>query len=160
MYAYVLLFMFLFFSTLSFLRLNSGARCFSCVLSVWNRETMRDYDKKTLCVFMQARLCPPPIGVTCVFWNAGPQGLTNTQRQQANAACDAFCCLLTLSITEPQACFCPAALPSTPLMSRTTEEACSLGLPTTPRLPRPPAPPPGNHGKIRQNPASCSKRTS
>lgn len=56
---------FFFFSTLSFLRLNSGTRSFSCLLSTRNREVTTTNKP---CVYLCRPVCVPPIGVTCVFW--------------------------------------------------------------------------------------------
>lgn len=110
---------------------------------------------------MQAGLCPP-IGVTCVFLDAGPQGLTQTHsgsRQMLPAMPS------VASWRFPSQSHRPVSAPllCPPLLwccGQRRKPAASDSRQLQGCLPHPPAHPPGNHGKIRQTPASCSKRTS
>lgn len=88
-----------------------------CFISIWSRGADTK-TKESLYVFMQARLTPPLVLCPCCGVDEGTHKHTPAQKQQANAACDAFCCLLTVYITEPQACFCPASSALHPPRSR------------------------------------------
>lgn len=104
------IFLFFYFFLTPFDLLQPCWKCYWPPSFSINMEQMGWYENKRIAVCVYAGQFDTPTGVMSMLRvDKGTRKHTQAQKQQADAACDAFCCLLTVYITEPQACFSPAS---------------------------------------------------